>query len=75
MRRILIPSLHSTLLGLCLLPFLVTRATAQGTRGIALFEERCAQCHRASAASDNRAPDREVLRRHTPDDILSILTT
>lgn len=46
---------------------------AQNTaRGIYLFAERCAQCH---DTSKNSAPDRYTLNSHTPEDILTTLTT
>ena len=39
-------------------------AAAQGARGIAVFEEHCAQCH-AAPAPDSRAPSRDSLRQRT----------
>jgi len=59
---------------LLLLPFALNVLWAQGLQGIALFEERCAQCH-GSPAPDSRAPDREALRQRTPEAILDALTT
>src|SRR5579871_172265 len=57
-----------------LLLFTLSSVWAQGARGIALFEERCAQCH-AAPGPDSRAPNREALRQHTPESILDALTT
>ncbi len=49
-------------------------AAAQGARGIAVFEEHCAQCHSAPAP-DSRAPDRDLLRQRTPESILDAMTS
>jgi polyvinyl alcohol dehydrogenase (cytochrome) len=49
-------------------------AAAQGARGIAVFEEHCAQCHAAPAA-DSRAPNRDLLRQRTPESILDAMTS
>jgi polyvinyl alcohol dehydrogenase (cytochrome) len=49
-------------------------AAAQGARGIAVFEEHCAQCH-AAPAPDSRAPSRDLLRQRTPESILDALTS
>jgi polyvinyl alcohol dehydrogenase (cytochrome) len=55
-------------------------AAAQGARGIAVFEEHCAQCHAthatdAAPAADNRAPNRDLLRQRTPESILDAMTS
>jgi polyvinyl alcohol dehydrogenase (cytochrome) len=57
-----------------LLCFAVRFAAAQGARGIAVFEEHCAQCH-AAPAPDSRAPNRDALRQHTPESILDAMTS
>lgn len=49
-------------------------AAAQGARGIAVFEEHCAQCH-VAAARDSRAPQRDALRERTPESILDAMTS
>ena len=49
-------------------------AAAQGARGIAVFEEHCAQCH-AAPAPDSRAPNRDALRERTPESILDAMTS
>ena len=55
-------------------PLAIPSAWAQGARGIALFEEHCAQCHNAPGAG-SRAPNRDALRQRTPEAILDALTT
>jgi polyvinyl alcohol dehydrogenase (cytochrome) len=54
--------------------FGVRFAAAQGARGIAVFEEHCAQCH-AAPAPDSRAPNRDALRERTPESILDAMTS
>jgi polyvinyl alcohol dehydrogenase (cytochrome) len=49
-------------------------AAAQGARGIAVFEEHCAQCH-AAPVPDSRAPNRDALRERTPESILDAMTS
>src|SRR5580692_9606861 len=65
------------ILWLCIgvdLCFGVRFAEAQGARGIAVFEEHCAQCH-AAPAPDSRAPSRDSLRERTPESILDAMTS
>jgi polyvinyl alcohol dehydrogenase (cytochrome) len=65
------PGLRLALFALFLDPSL---ASAQAIQGIALFEQNCAACHGATSG-DSRAPDRETLRRLSPEAIVTALTT
>ena len=47
-------------------------AAAQTADGAALFVRECARCH--TAAGDSRAPTPDVLRKRSPEGILSALT-
>src|SRR4051794_9491280 len=51
-----------------------TPASAQGTAGIAPYEQYCSSCHSAPAAG-SRAPDRLALGQLTPEAILDAITT
>jgi len=73
MKRVAILSLYVGVT-LCVgVPF----AAAQGARGIAVFEEHCAQCHvtHSAPAADSRAPSRDSLRQRTPESILDAMTS
>jgi polyvinyl alcohol dehydrogenase (cytochrome) len=51
-----------------------TSACTQANKGDVLFEKHCASCHGVSTAAEN-APELASLRQHTPEAILTAVTT